>query len=165
MSIDDADIGSTTHTIWSSVLGIELSPLPDIPAEGGEPASTACILISGDWEGAVMLQSNTETARAFVAKMFESEPADVSPDDFDDGLGELANLVGGNFKNQIGGLCALSLPTVVHGREHILRVPQSKLLAQVAFETEGRHLTVSVFERDRSGAAKRAARAQDPAPI
>jgi chemotaxis protein CheX len=163
MSIDDANVRSTTQNIWSSVLGLELSALPEIPGEDAEPASTACILISGDWEGAVMLQSRTGAARAFVAKMFESAPDDLTPDDFDDGLGELANLVGGNFKNQIGGVCALSLPTVVHGRDHVLRVPQSRLLDQAAFEVDGMGVVVSVFERDRTGAQKRAARAQETA--
>jgi chemotaxis protein CheX len=116
--------------------------------EDGDRASTACILISGDWEGAVMLRSKTEAARGFVAKMFESTPEELSADDFDDGLGELANLVGGNFKNQLGGTCALSLPTVVHGREHVFRFPQSRLVDQAPFEVDGSTLTVSIFERE-----------------
>lgn len=154
MSVDDADIRSTTQYIWSSVLGLELHVLSSVPEENGERASTACILISGDWDGAVILQSKTHAARGFVAKMFESTPEELSADDFDDGLGELANLVGGNFKNQVGGACTLSLPTVIHGREHVLRLPQSHLLDQAAFEVDGSHLTVSIFERDRGGAAK-----------
>jgi chemotaxis protein CheX len=153
MSVDDANIRSTTQMIWSSVLGLELRALEEIPAEDGELASTACILISGDWEGAVMLLSKTEAARGFVAKMFESAPEDLSDGDFDDGLGELANLVGGNFKNQVGGTCALSLPTVVHGREHTLRVPQSHLRDQAAFEVDGARLVVRVLERDGAGTA------------
>ena len=162
MSIDDADIRSTTRKIWSTVLGLELKPLSSAPEEDGARASTACVLISGDWEGAVMLQSKTDAARLFVARMFESTPEELSEDDFDDGLGELVNLVGGNFKNQVGGVCELSLPAVVHGREHVFRLPRSHLVDQAPFDVDGSQLTVSVFERDRGGAVKRGPRPQDP---
>ena len=110
MSVDDADIRSTTQSIWSSVLGLELHVLASVREETGERASTTCILISGDWDGAVILQCKTDAARGFVAKMFESTPEELSAGEFDDGLGELANLVGGNFKNQVGARARCHCP-------------------------------------------------------
>lgn len=152
MSIDDVDVGAITRTIWRSILSVELEPLAEIPVDGGEVTSTGCILISGAWTGAVMLRCASVAARGFAARMFESTPEAVSADELDDALGELANLVGGCFKNQIGGSCVLSLPTVVHGREHTFRVPHSRLLRRVAFDADGAYLVVSVFERERTEA-------------
>jgi CheY-specific phosphatase CheX len=47
--------------------------------------------------------------------------ATVSPSEIADALGEVCNMIGGNFKNKLAGTderCMLSVPTVVSGGEY-----------------------------------------------
>ena len=57
-----------------------------------------------------------------ASKMLGIQPDEVGPN-LADALGEIGNMVAGNFKNKIEGLsdgCMLSVPTVIMGNDYSL---------------------------------------------
>ena len=72
----------------------------------------------------------------------------VTADDMQDVLGELTNMIAGNFKALLSGACHLSMPTVVEGIDYKLIVPGSKLITQVALDCQGQPFMVTLLERN-----------------
>ena len=152
MNVDETDLHKITENIWSSLFGLPIELLPEVPADSPDESSvTACVLISGGWEGAVIVQCESPLARRSAALMFDSTPETIASDEVNDAMGELVNMVGGNFKTLIPGTCSLSLPAVVEGRDYIVKVPGSQPIKRVAFRSDGGVLIVSVLERVEGG--------------
>src|SRR5207248_3096506 len=72
---------------------------------------TGRVPIGGAWEGAVSLRCPEPLCRSFAADLFGRLAADVEDADVFDALGELANIIGGNLKALLPGVCRLGLPT------------------------------------------------------
>lgn len=92
---------------------------------------TASLHLSGTWNGAILLQCDLETACQFAEVMLGIQRPAAADEDVKDVMGELINMVAGNFKAVLGGGSRLSLPTVVEGsdyRFHLLRgTPAARL--------------------------------------
>lgn len=154
MNVEETDLHKITENIWSSLFGLPIELLPEVPADSPDESSvTACVLISGGWEGAVIVQCESPLARRSAALMFDSTPETIASDEVNDAMGELVNMVGGNFKTLIAGTCSLSLPAVVEGRDYSVKVPGSQPIKRVAFRSDGGVLIVSVLERVEGGRA------------
>ncbi len=161
MNVNEADLHKITENIWSSLFGLSIELLPEVPVDSHtQLCVTACVLISGGWEGAVIVQCESPLARRSAALMFDSTPENIASDDVNDAMGELVNMVGGNFKTLIPATCSLSLPAVVEGRDYSVKVPGALPIKRVAFQSDGGVLTVSVLERADSGRRTQPPRAQ-----
>ena len=153
MAISSNDIEGVLKGIWSNVLGQELNLAggPSAgPAESGglDPAHmSSCVQITGDWQGAVMIDCAGVVARKIAAAMFAMEAGAVSKDEVRDALGEIANMAGGNLKPLLPGRCQLSLPTVAEGGDFKQMVPGSEVLFRVGFNSIDGDLAVSVLHK------------------
>jgi chemotaxis protein CheX len=74
---------------------------------------------SGEIVGSVVLTFQLETARQLVNAFVGMEVAANSPD-FIDAVGELANMVAGNAKKDLGLVASIAVPTVIIGANHIV---------------------------------------------
>ena len=108
----------------------------------------ACVQITGDWEGAVILKCPTKLARLAGAIMFGVEIESGTADEAEEALGELTNMIAGTLKALLPGICYLSLPNVVHGLDYRTIVPGSRVLNQVAFKCRQKPFKVMLLERD-----------------
>src|SRR3954471_22191497 len=107
MNVDEADLLKITENIWSSLFGLTIELLPEVPPDSAAGVCvTGCVLISGGWEGAVIVQCESPLARRSAALMFDSTPETIPADDVNDAIGELVNMIGGNFKTLIPGTCS-----------------------------------------------------------
>ena len=64
-----------------------------------------------------------------------------------DALGEVCNMVAGNFKNKISGLsegCMLSVPTVITGTDYSLYSPADSPGLEVRLLFEGKPIIISL---------------------
>jgi Chemotaxis phosphatase CheX len=89
-------------------------------------------------------------ARASRSMLGLSEGTPPSPADMHDVVGEIGNILGGKLKASLPGPSQLSLPVVVDGQvldDQQQFMPASKLVAQVAFESEGLPVLVSLWTR------------------
>lgn len=157
MTVADAELEQITGDIWSTMLGLDLRPGGPDPAaavapdaQGRRRVFTGCILITGDWEGAVTLDLPSGLARRAGAIMFGGSPDEVADAEIRDVVGELTNITGGNVKALVGGTCQLSLPAVTEGADYLMSLPGSSVVNRVRLDCDGELLLVTVLERKQS---------------
>ena len=110
--IDEETVQSIAQEAWSALVGEDefLVPLP-----GGLPddAVSSWVDVRGPWNGAVVITTGRSTAEQLSRELLkEHAPPVLEDEDIEDGLGELANVVGGNVKAVLPGPSALGLPEV-----------------------------------------------------
>ncbi len=117
--------------VWQTFdLPLAETHAPDLTSVGR--ALQGNISISGDVAATVTVQCSMELANAVARHMFGDIP--LSPEDVQDTVGELTNIVGGNVKALLSeGGGHLSLPVVVEGSDFSVRVPGSCLVSRVTF--------------------------------
>jgi chemotaxis protein CheX len=107
---------------------------PDVP-----PEVTAMVGLAGQLCGVLSVRCDGKAAALMTSKML-GVPLDKAGAEVADALGEIANMVAGNFKNKIAGLsegCMLSPPTVVTGSDYNLQsiADSPALELRMRFET------------------------------
>lgn len=105
--------------VFELMLGCQLT----LSATAETPVGvTAMVGLAGQLCGVLSIRCNGRTAALMTSKMLGVALDEVGPD-VGDALGEVCNMVAGNFKNKIAGLangCLLSPPTVVSGSNYDL---------------------------------------------
>lgn len=150
MTFENDTMLEMMNGIWTSMLGVEVRA----DENGKTPQSpgrtlTSCVQITGDFEGAVTLDCTEKLARAITGLMFEVDPDGAEPEEIQDAMGEMANMVGGSVKTMIGGDCKLSLPSVTGGGDYKIAIPGSTLKAERRFQSQGEPLVLRILERTR----------------
>jgi chemotaxis protein CheX len=140
-------IADLVTNVWSTMLSTDLTALDPGPVAVPPTLVTSCIQVTGDWEGTVLVQCSLGYARALADRMFEADPGELSPEEVRDAMGELVNMVGGNFKGLLGGTCLISLPTVVEGGEYSISIKGAALMNALRFSDGGHPLLVNVYSR------------------
>jgi chemotaxis protein CheX len=110
--IDEETVRSIAQEAWSALSGDDefLVPMP-----GGAPddALSSWVDVDGPWRGSVVLTCGRSTAEQLARCLLaEHAPPVLDEEDIRDGLGELANVVGGNVKGILPGPSVLGLPEV-----------------------------------------------------
>ncbi|MBL8987585.1 MAG: chemotaxis protein CheX [Gemmatimonadetes bacterium] len=148
MSGFDRAIVEIIDNVWQSVFdghAVEEDPF----RLAGLHARTfaGVVQISGAWDGAVAVQCGEDLVRRAAVAMFAIAPEAVSSAEMQDALGELANMVGGNFKALLPEPCFLSLPVTVEGDDFRLRLPNAAQVLQSAFRDGDDVFCVTVLQR------------------
>jgi chemotaxis protein CheX len=107
---------------------------------------TAMVGFAGQMCGLFTLRSSTQSAGVMACKMLDVQ---LTNDDAQiwDAIGEIANMIAGNFKNKLVGLenrCMLSPPTVITGSDYKRSAMKDSYLLEVALLFEGAPITVAV---------------------
>lgn len=147
MPFDESYIREVTHSVWSTMLGM---PLEGRGAVGAEAAGgvTSWVNITGSWCGAITIECSPAAARRAAGAMFGMAPEEASPEEVNDAMGEVANIIGGNLKGMLQGPATLSLPTVAERFDTELHGPGPVAVVRTAhFDSEGEPLVVKVFAR------------------
>lgn len=74
---------------------------------------------SGEIVGSVVVSFQMEAAKKLVSALAGMDIDETSPD-FVDALGEIANMVAGSAKNDLGKKASIAIPTVILGRNHVI---------------------------------------------
>lgn len=150
MQLADSDLSQIVSGVWDSVLGMEIQPVDErdtLPQD--DAVLSACIQITGAWDGAVTLLCPATVARQAAAVMFNAEADSISSDDMRDSLGELVNMVGGGVKSLLPETCSLSLPAVVEGDDYTLSIRGASPVQKATFACQGQSVWVTLLERDK----------------
>jgi chemotaxis protein CheX len=119
---------------------------PDDAANG----LISLIGITGDWAGAGIFCCSPALANKICARMLgmELDPAKPAIDEeVMDVVAEVTNMIVGNIKNglePITGPLAISVPTVIHGKNFHFRNQVGQDYANLSFTTEGETFQVRV---------------------
>jgi chemotaxis protein CheX len=107
---------------------------------------TAMVGLAGQLCGVMSVRCNTKAAALMTSKMLGVALDKVGPE-VADALGEIANMVAGNFKNKISGLsegCMLSPPTVITGSDYNLHSMADSPALEVSLLFEAMPITISL---------------------
>jgi chemotaxis protein CheX len=147
MPIHEDEINQLVEGIWDAVLGRQAQRVCEAALLAScEKVLTACVPITGAWEGTVQLRCGDRLARQTAAAMLGLEEGELTTDLIHDALGELANILGGNVKSLLSEPCCLCLPMVAADEDDSVHVPPGQVLIQTAFESHGRPFLVSIIE-------------------
>jgi len=134
----------TTETLTSALVQIVESvfeTMMSLPvAECGTPwlpsgdRLTSALHLSGDWNGAVLLECDRGQACRFAGRFLSMDPPDAVDDVVRDVLGELANMIGGNLKCVLTAGIRLSMPSIVDGSDYSLRVCGAEVRERLGFQ-------------------------------
>lgn len=136
-------------TIWSSMLGLEVKPSKQVSLLPPPVFLTGCIQITGAWQGAVTLDCPAELAKKAAAIMFDCTVDEVDSFQVHDALGELTNMVAGNFKSLLPEPSSLSLPAVAQGTDYAFRILECQPVNRLGFNCEGDAFIVTILKSNR----------------
>ena len=110
--------------VFEMMVGEPVSPHEDSAAAPGAADTTAMVGLAGSLCGVLSIRCTTASAAGIASRMLgEPVQSAESVEQQLDALGEICNMVAGNFKARIEGLreqCMLSVPTVITGQDYCL---------------------------------------------
>jgi chemotaxis protein CheX len=118
-------------------------------AEGMEltfPEFTSMVGLAGQLCGLLSVCCSAKSAALITSKMLGVDPKDAK-EQLWDAMGEVCNMVAGNFKNKLSGLgesCMLSVPTVITGADYSTHSLADSGALQVTLSFEGEPISVSL---------------------
>jgi chemotaxis protein CheX len=107
---------------------------------------TAMVGLAGQLCGVMRIHCNKKSAITMASKMLRVEADKIGPE-LGDAMGEICNMVAGNFKNKIPGLsdgCMLSVPTVITGSDYSLHSPADSETLELKLLFENMPLIISL---------------------
>jgi chemotaxis protein CheX len=130
--------------VFELMLGCHLT----VPAAAEKTTSeyTAMVGMAGQLCGVLSVRCHGKAAALMTSKMLGVELDKVGPE-LADALGEVCNMVAGNFKNKVAGLaegCMLSPPTVVTGSDYSLHSLADFPALDVSLLFEGMPVVISL---------------------
>jgi chemotaxis protein CheX len=130
--------------VFEIMLGCKLEP-QEISAP--RPCDfTAMVGLAGQLCGLLTLRCNASSAVLMASKMLGMDIKETDQQIWD-AVGEIANMIAGNFKNKLTGMgdrCVLSVPTVITGSDYSFHSMADTGPLEVTLLFEGAPLTVAV---------------------
>ena len=142
------ELAQIVEYVFRTMVGLEVSESNQSSLPGGDQL-TATIHLAGDWKGALALECGRKLACAFAARFLSMDPPETVDDVVRDVLGELSNMIGGNLKCVLAGGIKLSMPSVVDGADHNLRVRRAGTRERLVFECIEGVFSVAVLREER----------------
>lgn len=137
---------SATREVFEVMLGTKLEPFQDDPMLVTE--MIAMVGLSGRVAGVVSFHCTAQGARNMASKMLGGAANPEEEDDTArDAVGEICNMVAGNFKNrlgQVGDECKLSVPTIISGAECTMQTSAGGTHVQMPFSYQGSPIAVAL---------------------
>ncbi len=144
-------VTEATAEVFITMLGMEVQFTGVAPGEPpAENGLISMIGITGEWGGAGIFCCSPALASLICARMLGTEPSSGTPaidEEVMDVVAEVTNMVVGNIKNglePVTGALAISVPTVIHGRNFQFRNTAGLEYANLTFVTEGESFEVRV---------------------
>jgi chemotaxis protein CheX len=114
-------IRSSIQEVFEIMLGSQTGPGVNY-GPGGNANITAMVGLAGELQGMMSVRCTSVAACRMAGAMLGMEITECDSD-VRDALGEVCNMVAGNFKAKIPGVgvsCSLSVPTVITGGDYSL---------------------------------------------
>jgi len=110
------------------------------------PEFTAIVGLAGQLCGVLSLRCDARSANLMASKMLGVDPKQADEHMWD-ALGEVCNMIAGNFKNKLTGMgdgCMLSVPTVITGADYSFHSLADEGQLEVMFRFEGSPVVVAL---------------------
>jgi chemotaxis protein CheX len=133
-----------TREVFDMMLGCQLAK-PETAMDGAFD-TTSMVGLAGKMCGILTCSCGTNAATLMASKML-GMPASAGSREVLDALGEVCNMVAGNFKNKVPGLgdgCMLSVPTVITGKNYSMHSLADSAALEVRLLLEGMPIVISL---------------------
>lgn len=134
----------STHEVFDIMLRSKLEPGKPGPLTGVE--FTAMVGLAGCVCGILSVRCCHQSATEVASAMLGMPPQEAGEHAWD-ALGEVANMIAGNFKNKVDGMsdkCMLSVPTVITGADYCFRSLSDSAPLELWFRFHGKPLQVAL---------------------
>jgi len=135
----------SVHEVFNIMLSTQLRACESsMNARAGE--FTALVGLAGSLCGVLSIRCTDQAARIMAGKMLDIPPEEVDNDSWD-ALGEIANMIAGNFKGKLSGVgnhCMLSVPTIIVGTDYEARSITGGNTIDVVFDFEKKPLRITL---------------------
>jgi chemotaxis protein CheX len=151
-----ATLAVSTHQHWLPLLEVGAREVFEVmlgchltaagPSTGESLNITAMVGLAGKLCGVMNIHCSGKSAAIMASKMLGLDPDKVGSE-LADAMGEICNMVAGNFKNKIAGLsdgCMLSVPTVIMGSDYNLHSPADSETLELKLLFENMPLVISL---------------------
>ena len=131
--------------VFERMLGSHLTRGPESSDEQGL-AITSMVGLAGQICGVLTLRCTVNSAVLMASKMLGVDVEEAGPE-MPDAVGEVCNMIAGNFKNKIAGMgdgCMLSVPTVITGADYSLHALTDSGKIEIHLLFEGLPLIVAI---------------------
>jgi len=138
-------LGLAAREVFERMLGSHLVPAPEL-STGEENDVTSIVGLAGQVCGVMTVRCPSKAAVLMASKMLGVDAAQAGTEMWD-AVGEVCNMIAGNFKNKITGMgdgCMLSVPTVITGVDYSLHPLTVSRKTDVHLVFEGLPLVVSL---------------------
>lgn len=110
---------NSVRSVFSTMVGVQTTvQRPRLKAHPAPSYDVSSIIgFSGAVAGSVVVSFQKSAAEKLVAA-FAGQPVGVDSPDFADAVGELANMIAGGAKKDLGGAASISVPSVILGTGH-----------------------------------------------
>jgi chemotaxis protein CheX len=135
----------SVQEVFSLMLGERLDAAPE-PAPIHSLDVTAMVGLAGSLCGLLTLRCSSRSAALMATKMLGVDGAGAKAQ-MEDAVGEVCNMVAGNFKNKISGIgdgCKLSVPTVITGSNYCLCTLANNYTMEINLLFLGNPLVISL---------------------
>ncbi len=137
-------IETAAREVFELMLGCQLivpATIENVPLN-----TTSMVGLAGKLCGVLSIRCNSQAAALMASKMLGVELDRVGPE-VSDAIGEVCNMIAGDFKSKIAGLadgCMLSPPTVITGDDYTLYSLADAPAVEVRLLFEGMPIVVSL---------------------
>jgi chemotaxis protein CheX len=135
--------------LWERLDGAP-APAPSNPLSEPAPVEslnvTAMVGLAGSLCGLLTLRCSKKSAALMATKMLGADGAGATAQ-MEDAVGEVCNMVAGNFKNKISGIgdgCKLSVPTVITGNDYNLCTLANDYTMEINLLFHGNPIVISL---------------------
>ncbi len=139
----------SVREVFDIMLGTRLCPY-EAPTDASPGEFTALVGLAGNLCGVLSIRCTNHAARIMAGKMLGVSPDQVDDDSWD-ALGEIANMIAGNFKGKLSGIgnhCMLSVPTIIVGTDYQTRSLAGGNTIEIVLNFEHRPLWVTLELHD-----------------
>jgi chemotaxis protein CheX len=146
MTVCSSDILTITQNVLETMVNMGVCEGEVAEACSQEERMTGCVQISGTWRGAVVIQTTEGFVRHAAREMLDKAESDLTPEDLEDSLAEITNMIGGNIKSQVPSPSYLSLPSVTTGHDFNFRLTGAEIVSQMPMNSHNQPLNVLICE-------------------
>jgi len=135
----------SAQEVFGLMLGERLDAAPE-PAPENSLDVTSMVGFAGSLCGLLTLRCSSKSAALMARKMLGTDGAGAKSQ-MEDAVGEVCNMVAGNFKNKISGIgdgCKLSVPTVITGSNYSLCTLANDYTMEISLLFHGSPIVISL---------------------
>lgn len=137
------EVVEIVRSVFETMMGLRARQL-SAPWSAAQDRITSAVYLTGDWAGALLIEcGRAEACRLAGRFLMMDEPPDLD-DSVRDVMGELANMIGGNFKCVMTTGIKLSIPSVFDGGSNAVRLCGAQVATRLSFECEDGPFWVTV---------------------